>query len=784
MTQIRQQQPAAQPGLPARPQAAAPAAAIAPARRDTAETGLDRLLAQLAPTYQQLQRAVEAGDTAGARQAMATLSPMLESARRLTEGTPHAASFARVDAAAASIAAELAKAPGTQEVFVGLPGRGGRMVEVDRQAPTRQGPLAGLGQVAERSGGVLDAVLKVVFFPLELAGKGLDPVREKVGGWLGGLKSLIDGSLGQVPVLGQVVRFATGFAASLGLMIDGALQGVTHPRELIKGLGAMAWTLVGLVPGPRMAWDMAVNGHSAGDSLKGAWGEGGAILKALFDGAIADAKAGNWAGALGRVTADVGAFFVTGGAANGGRAAGVGVKASRFARFLEVARANKVIGTGVRVLGGANELSAAIMRIGFKGNFAAWRGAGRLAAKAPGAQRVMGMIDRPAPKPRATAAAVTPASVMDRPKVAAAFAPESLQGEIRPARALSVEEAITAQRQVLKHLDGPAIYEAMADRVLDGLIDTSDGLTEALKGLKLDGKQVTSFEQAAEAWKALPPNAPERAQVGRRLAAHLQNGFGEGLKFPPAPIEFAALGDDLAGLETRGNVLIDPAVLNEDLGYMVNVLAEEQTHAYQRFLVENQDALPLPDRVKAEVAKYTDDLVHEAYLNPPPRSLREFAEGLDQLTESLKRKGDHTIETQYQEVRRQGVADMAPGTTERATLDAWWAATHAPSEQLSFLKYAHNSLAESPAAGFRTWLMDYAERLPQELTEHQGVRRPPSEVRSLLERAIQESEETLRTANRQADVTFRDWDQAYRNQRLEFTAKSVAADVEKWMRSE
>ena len=82
----------------------------------------------------------------------------------------------------------------------------------------------------------------VVFFPLELAGKVLDPIRKGVGSVLSGLRSGIDNTLGKIPLLGAAVRFTTGLANSVVGLVDGALQGVTHPVELVKGLTSMAWT--------------------------------------------------------------------------------------------------------------------------------------------------------------------------------------------------------------------------------------------------------------------------------------------------------------------------------------------------------------------------------------------------------------------------------------------------------------------------------------------------------------------------------------------------------------
>jgi hypothetical protein len=220
--------------------------------------------------------------------------------------------------------------------------------------------------------------------------------------------------------------------------------------ELIKGLGSMLWTASAFLPpflNARTMYDMAVNGQSPMESMKGAMGEGGAILKGFFQNALDDIKQGNWAGALGQVTGDIGSFFVSGGAAGAGKVAATGGKvaelsmAAKAAKLAEAAKATEVgmkamkvieaakaSETGAKVMkiakaaqesevavkaaqlakdaelgakaGKAVELgkgfinlgvetSGKIFSLGLKGNFAAWNKIGKAVNRLPGMQKVM-----------------------------------------------------------------------------------------------------------------------------------------------------------------------------------------------------------------------------------------------------------------------------------------------------------------------------------------------------------------------------------------------------------
>lgn len=788
---------------PTRPQALPPApppvagASQAAALADRTSTGLDNLIVRLGPPYARLLNAAKAGDQAAARAALGELEPLLAAGRSLAAGSPYAEAFAKVDAAAEAVRAQAAgAAPGPEraQVMVGLPGRGGRMVAVERPArPEPRGPLAGLGEAASQLGKGLSAVGHVAFFPLELAGKALDPLRAWAGEALGGAKQAIDGSVGQVPVIGQAVRFTTGLAASLVGMVDGALQGVTHPVELLTGLGHMAWTVVGLMPGVRTAWDVAVEGKTVRQSLGDAWGEGGAIATAFFDGAIKDARAGNWSGALGRVTGDIGSFFITGGAAGGAKAAAVGSamgrasKLTRVARVVRAAKLDRVASAGARAIGIANQAGAKIITGGMRANFGAWGRAGKLASRLPGGQRVVALGDAVAARLRgghkASAPAgplVTPAAVMDRPKVASRIPAEALAGEVRPATPLTHEAAIARQADVLAELERtPWMHEALPDRVISGLLDTDTNVLKAMKGLLLDGKPVTSMDEAARAWKQLPADSPLRAKIGKELAAMIQQGWQDGLGFPPATVEFKALPENLAGVEARGKIMIDPAVLGEDLDFVVQVLAEEQTHAYQRFLVDNREALAIPKRIGVEVEKYARDFSHETYIYPPNKALATFADDVKKLARGA---ADGADEVDYMAIRRRLVKEFAAGTPERAVLDTWWGAVGDESKQLSYLKLAADQLAAASKNGTeRIWRMDFEARLPKQLLERDGVKLSLADTAAELKHAIDRSQGRLSAANGEVETFFRTWEQAYANQALEFTAKATADGVAKWI---
>jgi len=800
----------------AAPRAAAPAGPASPTSPalagDRAGTGLDPLLVKLGPAYAKLLQAAQAGDAGACRQALAEIEPLIAKGRSLAAGSRHEAAFAKVAAAAETVRAQLppveaGRAPQpaaeTRTIMVGLPGRGGRMVAVEApQAPVRRGPLAWFGDLVGGAGKALTGVMHVAFAPLTFAGKLLDPIREGAGKLLGGAKAAIDGSIGQVPVLGQAVRFTTGLASSLVGLVDGALHGITHPVELVQGLGHMAWTVVGLVPGVRTAWDVGVNGMSATESLKASWGEAGTIGKAFFQNAIDDVKAGNWSGALGRVTGDIGSFFVTGGAAAGAKTVGVGstvAKASRLARLAEVpalarvgrlakaAKLDVVAGAGVKAIRLANEAGATIMIGGLKTNLAAWRGVGRLVREVPAAQRVMTLAEtsvakfRGVQETKAAGGQVGPAAAVRTPKQASPFTPAQLAGEVQVATPLTREQALARQVAVLKELErSPALNEALYDAMIGRVIDADLKFDGVFKGLKLEGKAVTSMEEAAAAWKALPADSPLRVQVGKQLAAHMQQAFQEGLGFPPAAVEFRQLADNLAGQETRGKVLIDPAILHEDLDFLVHVMAEEQTHAYQRFLVDNQAALPLGQRMTKHVDDFAKGLSTESYVYPPTKALTESAERVKVLSRGV---ADHADDVDYRNLRLTQVKQMLPGSVERAAADAWWAKVDRPSKEISLYKYAQTDLKAlmKESGSINTFRADYVERLPKALFERDGVRLTPAETAKALDDLIKQRQQTLAAANGELERLAADWKVAYESQTLEFVAQRTADEVAVWI---
>lgn len=240
-----------------------------------------------------------------------------------------------------------------------------------------------LGGVAHAIGSVAKSALNIVCSPLELVGKVLDPIRNTFMKAFDGVRSAIDNSIGKIPVLGSVVRFGTGLAAGAVGIVNGAVQAVTHPVQTITGVANLAWNLSGLIPfGPKMLWDMGVNGESPMQSWQQGLQAGVGTVTGIFGGAIQDAMHGNIAGALGQATADVGSFFVGAGAAKGAAVAGdigdagkVGIAANLAARGGMVGR----IG------------SAAVRAEGLAGAVAGKVGAA--ASHLPGAARVSNMVD-------------------------------------------------------------------------------------------------------------------------------------------------------------------------------------------------------------------------------------------------------------------------------------------------------------------------------------------------------------------------------------------------------
>ncbi|HEY9723423.1 MAG TPA: hypothetical protein V6D47_15535, partial [Oscillatoriaceae cyanobacterium] len=100
-----------------------------------------------------------------------------------------------------------------------------------------------LGGVAHAVGSVAKTALSVVTAPLTLLGKVIDPIRKIAMNAFTGLRSMIDNSIGKIPVLGSVVRFGTGLAAGAVGIVNGAVQAVTHPVQTITGIANLAWNL-------------------------------------------------------------------------------------------------------------------------------------------------------------------------------------------------------------------------------------------------------------------------------------------------------------------------------------------------------------------------------------------------------------------------------------------------------------------------------------------------------------------------------------------------------------
>lgn len=743
----------------------APKAPVAPANRSTAPAAptMRGLTDQAVSLHQRLGQAVASGQWGAARKLLSELRPVVSGMRQLASNNPaRLAIVERVDTAVRQVEKQLASAP--------------RPAAPPAPAPApaeKKGPLAFLGTAAQKLGSGLEKVGRVAFFPLEALGKVLDPVREGIGNKLSSLKNAIDNSVvGKLPVIGQATRFTTGLAASLVGMVDGAVQAVTHPVDLIKGLGSIAGTVVGLVPGPRQLWDYAVHGTDPVTSYKAALGDAKNLATALIQPSLDDFEAGNYAGGIGRLVGDIGSLVVTGGAAGGAKGAQLGVTASRAGKLANAVKA------GARVIGAVDNFSAKIVSTGLKANFAPLTKAGKVLGEVAPLRTLATKADDAARVGQAA-----PAAVATKAKAAYAFAEDALQGEVRMANAPDVAKAIADQPGVIGKLGGAPVWEHLSDQVLGAFVDTEAKLVGAFKELKLNGRPVSSLEEAAEAWKALPENSAQRAAVGKKLAAAVQESFAEGLKFPPAAVEFTALPEHLAGLQTHAKVLLDPSLLNEDLRYLVNVMAEEQTHAYQRFLADNKDALKLEPKMAAEVDKYAREFQVENYLNPPAAALEVLAKGIDAMRKPLADLTDHADENLALTLRRQVAPRLAANTPERAVLDTWWAKASPESERLSFLKFALGDLEKmgKSDAGMRIWANDYAGRIPDAITHLDGVPRKLDDARSALTKAIKESQESLLSAHNEVTDTFRSWTDAYKNQSLEFTAKHVASDVARWM---
>lgn len=447
------------------PRATAPVGPIAAAPTlgtDTANAGLEVMSRQIAASYRNLQTALLERDDRSAQACLDQLTTLTNAAVQMSAGTPYAASYQRVQNAIAltKVQYEAAQAQQTTAPVPAkptTPAAGGKQTapaprtEDKPKKSGHHGLFGFVGNLVDKAGSVLNTAGHIVFAPLELAGKVLDPVRHAIGGVLGGLRKTIDNTLGRIPIIGSAVRFTTGLANSVVGLVNGAIEGVTHPMELLKGLGSMAWTLAGLVPpfiNARTLYEMGVNGKNPIEAQKEVLGEGGNLLKGFFGNALQDIKEGNYAGALGQVTGDIGSFFVGGAGAVGaagkvaatgselakvsevakaaevGELAGKASMVSRVAKVADAAKATEIGGRvakavdaakatelGGKVVDAANAVdfsgkaakvvnaygkaidfgvntSGRIFTLGLKGNFAAWNKVGKAVSGLPGMQRV------------------------------------------------------------------------------------------------------------------------------------------------------------------------------------------------------------------------------------------------------------------------------------------------------------------------------------------------------------------------------------------------------------
>lgn len=328
MTAINRNTPVATGPMVNRAQAVVPAAGGAAPQ---AQANVGRLAQQIGDTRTRIEEALKKGDAETARKAAEEGAKAARQAAEATNDPTLKAAFQ---------AAERGFGEVSQKVDAA-----GKAAAPEKK---HHGGIFGfVGDLVEGAGNLLEKAGHVVAFPLEMVGKVLDPVRDILGKSLGGLKDMIDGTLGKIPVLGSAVRFTTGLAGSLVGMVDGAVQAVTHPVELVKGLGSMAWSLMGVLPpllNPRTLYDFAVNGKSPLESLKDSGGEVLALGKGLIGGALEDFSKGNIAGGLGRLTGDIGTFLVTDGAGAAIKGVGTAGKVAELAKASSVGvKAMKIV---------------------------------------------------------------------------------------------------------------------------------------------------------------------------------------------------------------------------------------------------------------------------------------------------------------------------------------------------------------------------------------------------------------------------------------------------------
>ncbi len=368
MVQIRHTSPV----LPPAPAAPAPA----PALSQAAQAGEPRVdpreaSARLLGLRDNAVKALQKGDGAGLAQAIVE-------GQRLAEQAAAATSDPRLKAA--FLDARRAFDEVGRQAVAASPAPPPPPPAAAKPPEKRNKGLFGfIGGLLDQGGALLEKGARFVTAPLGWLGKGIDFIKEPIGKALGGLKSAIDASLGQIPVLGQAVRFTTGLAASVVGIVDGLVTAVTHPVDTIKGLGGMLWTISGLIPGPKMLYDVAVHGKSPLESLQDSASGTLEVGKAMFAGAIEDIKAGNYAGALGRVTGDVGSLFL--GGAGAARAA---AWAGKYGRV------GAVGAKAITQLGRVVTVDAKLIELGASG---AGKLAGRL-AKLPAAEQLAAKLGK------------------------------------------------------------------------------------------------------------------------------------------------------------------------------------------------------------------------------------------------------------------------------------------------------------------------------------------------------------------------------------------------------
>ncbi|MFN3431509.1 MAG: hypothetical protein ACK46X_16345, partial [Candidatus Sericytochromatia bacterium] len=144
---------------------------------------------------------------------------------------------------------------------------------------------------------------------------------------------------------------------------------------------------------------------------------------------------------------------------------------------------------------------------------------------------------------------------------------------------------------------------------------------------------------------------------------------------------------------------------------------------------------------------------------------------------------DSADENVVRSLRREAAPKLTAGTAERAAMDAWWGKVGGESEKLSFMKWALGDLdkAAKHPTSLKTWIGDYADRLPEGIAAVDGVARDADGIRAALGSAIKESQGAIVSANNEVAGLFKSWTDAYKGQSLEFTAKNVASDVARWM---